>query len=73
MQPVKRALASRLVAALGDIPAVKVVGPRQAGKSTLVQELIATDADARYVTLDDVGNPRGRARRDPVKLPLSFG
>jgi predicted AAA+ superfamily ATPase len=65
MQPIKRALAPRLVTALEDTPAVMVVGPRQAGKSTLVKELIAGDADARYLTLDDLGNLEA-ARRDPV-------
>jgi predicted AAA+ superfamily ATPase len=64
MKPVKRALAPRLVTALADTPAVMIVGPRQAGKSTLVKELIAADADARYLTLDDLGN--GCDRRDPA-------
>jgi predicted AAA+ superfamily ATPase len=65
MKPVKRALAPRLVTALADTPAVMIVGPRQAGKSTLVKELIAADADARYLTLDDLGNLEA-ARRDPI-------
>lgn len=65
MKPIKRALAPRLVTALADTPAVMVVGPRQAGKSTLVKELIATDADTGYLTLDDLGNLEA-ARRDPI-------
>lgn len=40
--PVERALASSRI--------VNIVGPRQAGKTTLVRDLIAS---ARYVTLDD--------------------
>lgn len=42
-----------------------LVGPRQAGKSTLVQELAAGPHRARYVTLDDLQTLEA-ARRDPV-------
>lgn len=49
--------------ALRDTPVVVVHGPRQAGKSTLVRELL-DDRSARYVTFDDLG-PRSAATRDP--------
>jgi uncharacterized protein len=53
-----------LDAALDDTPVVVVVGPRQAGKSTLAS-LVAEERDARYVTLDDEG-PREAANVDPT-------
>lgn len=53
-----------LDAALDDTPVVVVVGPRQAGKSTLAS-LIAAERGARYVTLDDEG-PRAAANEDPT-------
>jgi hypothetical protein len=61
----KRAIEPRLHAALGDTPATMLVGPRQAGKSTLVQELAAGAHPARYLTLDDLQTLEA-ARRDPV-------
>ena len=50
--------------ALDDTPVVVVVGPRQAGKSTLAS-LVAEERGARYVTLDDDG-PREAANDDPT-------
>jgi uncharacterized protein len=44
-----------------------LIGPRQAGKSTLVQELAAGPHPARYLTLDDL-RTLDAARRDPVGL-----
>ncbi len=65
MQKIERAITPRLLAALGDTPAVMLVGPRQAGKSTLVQGLAAGPHPARYLSLDDLG-VLDAARRDPV-------
>jgi len=53
-----------LDAALDDTPVVVVVGPRQAGKSTLAS-LVAEERGARYVTLDDDA-PREAAGNDPT-------
>jgi predicted AAA+ superfamily ATPase len=53
-----------LDAALDDTPVVIVVGPRQAGKSTLAS-IVAEERGARYVTLDDDG-PREAANEDPT-------
>jgi len=53
-----------LDAALDDTPVVIVVGPRQAGKSTLAS-VAAEERDARYLTLDDDG-PREAANDDPT-------
>jgi len=51
---IPRCMAPHLVDALRDFPVVYVNGPRQAGKSTLVQYLAAEKWPADYVTLDDV-------------------
>jgi len=50
MHVIPRHLAARTERALAVSRVVNIVGPRQAGKTTLVKDLIAT---ARYVTLDD--------------------
>lgn len=65
MQPIERAISPRLLAALADTPAVMLVGPRQAGKSTLVQSLAAGPHPSRYLSLDDL-RTLDAARRDPV-------
>lgn len=59
-----RHIKAGLDAALDDTPVVIVVGPRQAGKSTLAS-VVAGERDARYVTLDDDG-PREAANEDPT-------
>lgn len=53
-----------LGAAMDDTPVVIVVGPRQAGKSTLAS-IVAEERGARYLTLDDDG-PREAANDDPT-------
>lgn len=65
MPTIKRAITPRLLTTLGDTPAVMLVGPRQAGKSTLVRELAAGPHPARYVSLDDIRSLEA-AREDPV-------
>lgn len=65
MNRLERAVTPRLLTALGDTPAVMLVGPRQAGKSTLVQALADGPHPARYVSLDDLRTLEA-ARRDPV-------
>lgn len=67
MDNVARAITPRLLTALGDTPAVMLVGPRQAGKSTLVQSLAGGPHPARYLSLDDL-RTLDAARRDPVGL-----
>jgi uncharacterized protein len=54
MHSLRRAITPRLLTALRDTPAVMLVGPRQAGKSTLVKELAGSKHPARYVSLDDL-------------------
>ncbi len=67
MKTITRAITPRLLTALGDTPAVMLVGPRQAGKSTLVQSLATGSHPARYLSLDDL-RTLDSARRDPVGL-----
>lgn len=56
---------SELEAALADTPVVMLTGPRQAGKSTLVQALAKEHAESTYRTLDDALTLIA-AREDPV-------
>jgi len=67
MDTIARAITPRLLTALGDTPAVMLVGPRQAGKSTLVQSLAGGPYPARYISLDDL-RTLNAAHRDPVGL-----
>jgi len=53
-----------LEAAAADTPVVVVVGPRQCGKSTLVQQFM-DGRDGSYVSLDDPAR-RAAANADPV-------
>ncbi len=50
---IKRYLSGEILTALEDFPVVYVNGPRQAGKSTLVQKLAAKEWPADYVTFDE--------------------
>ena len=47
----ERFVGRRAEEALADTPVVLIVGPRRAGKTTLVRKL--ADADRTYITLDD--------------------
>lgn len=62
---VERCLTRRVREALADTRVVGVLGPRQAGKSTLVTELVAEHPSAVYVSLDDL-EVRATAAADPV-------
>jgi predicted AAA+ superfamily ATPase len=50
---IQRNIYDPLLRALEDSPVVLLNGPRQAGKTTLVRDLIAGAHPARYMTLDD--------------------
>lgn len=60
----RRNLTSQILAALRDTPVVYLQGPRQAGKSTLVQALRDDGHEAAYFTLDDGATLAG-AQSDP--------
>lgn len=62
-----RFLTQAVLAALKDTPVVLLQGPRQCGKSTLVQSLARGPHRARYITLDD---PVARAAA--VAAPSDF-
>ncbi|MBC7961348.1 MAG: ATP-binding protein [Steroidobacteraceae bacterium] len=64
-----RQMTVKVEEALLDTPVVFVCGPRQAGKTTLVRQLVCTDRP--YLTLDDHTTLLA-ARRDPVGLIRSF-
>lgn len=59
----KRFIEGRMAEALADTPVVLIVGPRRAGKTTLVRK--AEDAERRYITLDDQ-TALAAARSDPA-------
>jgi len=59
---VRRDIERVLYESLQQFPAVAITGPRQSGKSTLLQQSLA---DFRYVTLDDPLTRR-QANEDPV-------
>ncbi len=50
---IARLLSARLLDALGDRPVTLLVGPRQAGKTTLALALSEAEHPAEYMTLDD--------------------
>jgi uncharacterized protein len=62
---VKRRHATRnILAALADTPVVFVQGPRQSGKTTLVQSLAKAGHSAEYLSFDDAA-VLGAAQSDP--------
>lgn len=61
---VPRFLAGNLADALADTRVVAVVGPRQAGKSTLVLQVVGASPGATYISLDD-RESRVAAAADP--------
>jgi len=66
MAVIERSLTRLVTSDMQAFPAVYINGPRQAGKSTLVRELILPDyPTARYVTFDDVLE-RAAATRNPA-------
>jgi uncharacterized protein len=67
MEAVERHIEPVLRAALTDTRVVSLVGPRQAGKSTVAHKIVETRHDARYLTLDDNAT-RLAAANDPEGL-----
>jgi predicted AAA+ superfamily ATPase len=53
MNQIPRKLLPRILYSLSQIPVVFVNGPRQAGKSTLVQKLSHKEFLAEYITFDN--------------------
>lgn len=69
---IERALTRDIETALEDTPVVLVVGPRQSGKSTLVEAIAESRGDATYKTLDNT-LALGLARDDPEDFVASSG
>lgn len=67
-----RGLADVVVDAMGSARAVALLGPRQAGKSTLARLLASGELPAEYLTLDD--EPvRSAAQSDPQGFVAALG
>lgn len=62
---IDRFLRPEIEVAMGDTPVTMVTGPRQSGKSTLVQSLVANRDDVNYLTLDRAVS-LSAARDDPA-------
>jgi len=62
---IQRHVRKLILEAAADSRVVMIAGPRQAGKTTLVGELVAGALPMSYVTLDDAG-VRRLATEDPV-------
>jgi len=65
----RRYIAKNVTEALEDTRVVLVVGPRQAGKTTLMRQFVSDDRP--YLTLDDPAT-LNRARTDPVEFVRSL-
>ena len=64
---IRRYLQHSVLESLKHFPVVLLTGARQVGKSTLAQEVIGKNWEARYLTLDDRAVLDG-ALRDPEGL-----
>lgn len=72
MRTIKRALEERILETLPAFPAVYINGPRQAGKTTLVRQLLSRDFPARFITFDDALE-RAAAMRNPYNYIKESG
>ncbi|MDZ7700137.1 MAG: AAA family ATPase [Deltaproteobacteria bacterium] len=66
----QRYILQNVLSSLADTPAVFIRGPRQAGKTTFVQQISAEYYPATYVTLDDL-TVLSAVTRDPVAFVKS--
>lgn len=66
-----RLIAPHLLEAMRDTPVVLLVGPRQAGKTTLVKQIAGNSGEFRYLTLDDALTLLS-AQEDPVGMIRSL-
>ena len=66
MTYIKRQLQDSVLQLSTEYPVVLITGPRQVGKTTVLQELMKNEENKReYVTLDDL-NERAMAKNDPA-------
>ena len=68
---IERNLSTNVLEALQGFPVVYVNGPRQAGKSTLVQNLAENDWPAEYVTFDEA-TMMGAAEANPESFLRAY-
>ena len=68
---IERHLKTRIVEALNTFPVIFINGPRQAGKTTLVQHLADTQCPADYVSFDDFNYYRA-AETNPESFLRAF-
>ena len=66
-----RLIAPYVLEAMRDTPVVLLVGPRQAGKTTLVKQIAGNSGEFRYLTLDDALTLLS-AQEDPVGMIRSL-
>lgn len=64
MEKTVRLIEDRIIHSLAAFPVVYISGPRQSGKTTLVQHIASTQHIAKYITFDDV-QMRSAVGRDP--------
>lgn len=65
MKIINRTLQQPTLTALHNFPAIYINGPRQAGKTTLVKNLLTNDFPARFITFDDTLE-LAAAKRNPL-------
>ncbi|MBR4750706.1 MAG: AAA family ATPase [Thermoguttaceae bacterium] len=63
MKYIRRSLEDVVSQVTREYPVVLITGPRQVGKTTMLQKM-AEGTDRRYVSLDDL-NERNLAKTDP--------
>lgn len=72
MRIIARDIEKKVLEMLAAFPAVYINGPRQAGKTTLVRELLADRFQGRFITFDDALE-RGAASRNPMAFLREAG
>lgn len=72
MELIHRQIEKTVLEMLTAFPVVYINGPRQAGKTTLVQELLADRFQGRFISFDDALE-RGVAFRNPVSYLQEAG
>ncbi len=73
MRHINRHIQNKLLKALGGSPVVFLNGPRQAGKSTLVQRISKEDFPAEYVTFDSTTQMAAAANAPETYLKARKG
>ncbi len=71
MKEIRRLAEDRIIKSLQSFPVVYIAGPRQSGKTTLVQNIARTRHKADYITFDDL-QTRSAAQKDPETFIRSF-